>query len=79
MIQQRNDNVRTADALHRYAENLLAGDQVKRAYGKRSKKRGLQILQPPLFILPLFQVKPRASLSCAASFSAAMRWPQRSG
>ena len=27
MIQQRNDNVRTADTLHRYAENLLAGDK----------------------------------------------------
>ena len=27
MIQQRNDNVRTADTLHRYAENLLEGDK----------------------------------------------------
>lgn len=27
MIQQRSDNVHSMDELHRYAENLLAGDK----------------------------------------------------
>jgi hypothetical protein len=27
MIQQRIDNIQTSDELHRYAENLLAGDR----------------------------------------------------
>lgn len=27
MILQRSDRVQTADTLHRYAENLLAGDK----------------------------------------------------
>ncbi len=27
MLQQRNDNIQTADILHRYAENLMAGDK----------------------------------------------------
>ena len=27
MMMQRNDNIQTADTLHRYAENLMAGDK----------------------------------------------------